>query len=71
LRELSCVLVSSCRVVIVRSECQEKRQIKREQLEYTVTEMNQLTYEIKEEIKRQAEEVENKVNMKRLFQAFP
>jgi len=49
--------------LIVRSECQKEREIKREQHDYTVTQMNQLTYEIKEEIRRQAEEVENKVNI--------
>jgi hypothetical protein len=35
--------------------------VKRQQLEYTVTQLNQLSYEINEEIRQQAEAVENKV----------
>ena len=40
---------------------QQEFQEKRELLEFTESQLNQLTYEIKEEIKQHTEEVERKV----------
>ena len=48
---------------------QQEFQEKRELLEFTESQLNQLTYEIKEEIKQHTEEVERKVGLVTTYQA--
>jgi len=46
---------------------QQEFQEKRELLEFTESQLNQLTYEIKEEIRQHSEEVERKVRLLHCF----
>ena len=55
--ELQCGGVTSDGRKLRQQEFQEKREL----LEFTESQVNQLTYEIKEEIKQHTEEVERKV----------